>query len=123
AGGIYLGKTTTAELAHFDPPATCNPWNPAHTPGGSSSGSAAAVAARMVPVSLGSQTVGSLIRPAAYCGVTTLKGTYGLVSREGVVASSWTLDHVGAFSRSAADQALLFPILCGLTGTAAALPQ
>src|SRR5690606_26624544 len=123
AGGIFLGKTTTAELAYFDPPQTCNPWNPAHTPGGSSSGSAAAVAARMVPVSLGSQTVGSLVRPAAYCGITTLKGTYGTVSREGAVSCSWTLDHVGAFSRSAADQALLLPVLCGSGEPTAALPE
>lgn len=123
AGAIFLGKTTTAELAYFDPPPTRNPWNPAHTPGGSSSGSAAAVAARMVPVSLGTQTAGSLVRPAAFCGITTLKGTYGLVSRAGVVPSSWTLDHVGAFTRSAADQALVFPVLCGEAKARAAFPQ
>ena len=113
AGAILLGKLTTTEFAFGDSPSTRNPWNLGHTPGGSSSGSAAAVAARMVPFALGTQTAGSLSRPAAYCGVTTLKPTYGRISRAGVVPLAWSLDHVGAFTRSAADQALLLGVLCG----------
>ena len=113
AGAILLGKTTTTEFAFRDPPATRNPWKLAHTPGGSSSGSAAAVAARMVPLALGSQTGGSLSRPAAYCGVVTLKPTYGLVSRRGVLPLAWSLDHVGAFTRTVEDQALVLAVLAG----------
>lgn len=111
AGGILLGKTTTAELVFSDAPATRNPWNVNHSPGGSSSGSAAAIAARMVPFALGTQTVGSLVRPAAFCANSTVKATYGAVSRRGVVPSSWSLDHVGALSRTMADQTLLLPVL------------
>src|SRR5436309_3056980 len=85
AGAIVLGKTHTTQFAYRDPAPTANPWNPAHTPGGSSSGSAAAVAARTVPVALGSQTVGSILRPAAYTGIVGLKGTNGLVPLDDVV--------------------------------------
>ncbi len=105
-GAILLGKTTTTVFAFRDPAPTRNPWNPAHTPGGSSSGSAAAVAARMVPLALGTQTAGSLSRPASYCGVVAPKLTYGLVSRRGVVPLAWSLDHVGAFTLTVEDQSL-----------------
>jgi Asp-tRNA(Asn)/Glu-tRNA(Gln) amidotransferase A subunit family amidase len=99
AGAIFLGKTTI----------TRNPWNPEHTPGGSSSGSGAAVADRMCPAALGTQTGGSLLRPAAYNGVVGFKATYGEVSNEGVLPNSWTIDHVGFHCRSAAEAATLWP--------------
>ena len=102
-GAIVLGKTHTTQFAFRDPAPTRNPWNAEHTPGGSSSGSAAAVAARMVPLALGSQTVGSVLRPAAYCGVVGYKGVHGTISTEGVVPLAWSLDHVGVFTRSVAD--------------------
>ena len=104
-GGLVLGKTVTTEFATFTPNVTTNPHNPAHTPGGSSSGSAAAVAAGMVPVALGTQTIGSVIRPAAYCGVVGYKPTFGLLPRVGVKAISDCLDTVGCFTRSVADAA------------------
>ena len=107
-GAIILGKTVTTEFATFDPGPTHNPWNLRHTPGGSSSGSAAAVAARMAPGTLGSQTVGSIGRPAAYCGITGLMPTQARVSRKGVFPVGWSLDHVGCFGRSTADLKLLF---------------
>jgi len=107
AGAVILGKTVTTELAYFSPGKTRNPQNPEHTPGGSSSGSAAAVAAEMVPLAIGSQTNGSTIRPAAYCGVVGFKPTHGLISRYRSLALSRTLDHVGLFARSIADIALL----------------
>ncbi|NWF56301.1 MAG: amidase [Syntrophaceae bacterium] len=113
AGAIVLGKTATTEFAHADPAPTCNPWNREHTPGGSSSGSAAAVASGMCPGALGSQTGGSVLRPAAYCGVVGLKPTYGRVSRYGVIPFSWSLDHVGVLTRTAADAALLLSVLAG----------
>jgi len=113
AGAIVLGKTATTEFAHADPAPTRNPWNQEHTPGGSSSGSAAAVATCMCPAALGSQTGGSVLRPAAYCGVVGLKPTYGRVSRYGVFPFSWTLDHVGFFTRSVADAAILLGVLAG----------
>ena len=118
AGAIILGKTHTTEFAYFEPGPTRNPWNAAHTPGGSSSGSAAAVAARMTPLALGTQTVGSVLRPAAYCGVVGFKGTHGLISTEGVVPLAWSLDHVGVFARTVADAALTAGVLAGrpLTG-------
>ena len=106
AGAIVLGKTTTTAFAFRDPTPTCNPWNLAHTPGGSSSGSAAAVGARMAPLALGTQTVGSVLRPAAYCGLVGLKPTYGRISTVGVVPLSWSLDHVGILARSVDDCAL-----------------
>jgi aspartyl-tRNA(Asn)/glutamyl-tRNA(Gln) amidotransferase subunit A len=113
AGAVVLGKTATTEFAHADPAPTRNPWNLDHTPGGSSSGSAAAVATCMCPAALGSQTGGSVLRPAAYCGVVGLKPTYGRISRFGVIPFSWTLDHVGFFTRSVADASILLGILAG----------
>src|SRR5437867_10718141 len=113
AGAIVLGKTHTTQFAYRDPAPTRNPWNRAHTPGGSSSGSAAAVAARMVPLALGSQTVGSVLRPAAYCGVVGLKPTPGLVSAVGVVPLAWSLDHVGVLCRAVEDAALALAIMAG----------
>jgi aspartyl-tRNA(Asn)/glutamyl-tRNA(Gln) amidotransferase subunit A len=111
AGAVVLGKTHTTQFAFRDPAPTRNPWNHAHTPGGSSSGSAAAVAARMVPGAIGSQTVGSILRPAAFCGVVGLKGPHGLVPLDGVVPLAWSLDHAGPFARSVADAALLLSVL------------
>jgi aspartyl-tRNA(Asn)/glutamyl-tRNA(Gln) amidotransferase subunit A len=111
AGGIMLGKTHTTQFAFRDPAPTRNPWNRAHTPGGSSSGSAAAVAARMVPGAIGSQTVGSILRPAAFCGVVGLKGFHGLVPLDGVVPLAWSFDHAGPFARSVADAALILSVL------------
>jgi Asp-tRNA(Asn)/Glu-tRNA(Gln) amidotransferase A subunit family amidase len=113
AGALVMGKTVTTEFAYLSPGKTRNPYNPAHTPGGSSSGSAAAVAAEMVPLALGSQTNGSTIRPAAYCGVIGFKPTHGLISRQGVFALSRTLDHVGLFARSIDDIALLAAQIVG----------
>ncbi len=111
AGAVVLGKAHTTEFAYFEPGPTRNPWNPAHTPGGSSSGSAAAVGARMAPLALGSQTVGSVLRPAAYCGVVGFKGTYDLIPTEGVVPLAWSFDHVGVFARRVADVALAVDVL------------
>lgn len=111
AGVIILGKTATTEFAFRDPAPTRNPWNTAHTPGGSSSGSAAAVAARMVPLALGTQTVGSVLRPAAYCGVVGLKPAHGFIPADGVVPLAWSLDHVGVLARSVADVALAVGVL------------
>jgi aspartyl-tRNA(Asn)/glutamyl-tRNA(Gln) amidotransferase subunit A len=113
AGAIILGKLQTTEFAFSDPAVTRNPWDPARTPGGSSAGSAAAVAARMVPAALGSQTVGSVLRPAAFCGVVGFKPTYGRISRRGVVPLAWSLDHVGIFARTVADAALVVSVLAG----------
>ena len=113
AGAIMLGKAVTTEFACLDPSPTFNPWNRAHTPGGSSSGSAVAVAARMCPAALGSQTVGSVLRPAAYNGVVGFKPTFGRVSRYGVVPVSWNLDTVGWLARSVEDAALLLQVLAG----------
>ncbi|SCC91180.1 Amidase [Thiomonas sp. X19] len=113
AGGLVMGKTVTTEFAWRNPGKTHNPWNLGHTPGGSSSGSAAAVAAGMVPAALGTQTVGSVIRPAAYCGVVGYKPSFGLISRAGVHPLSHSLDHVGVFARSVADAAYLVACLAG----------
>jgi Asp-tRNA(Asn)/Glu-tRNA(Gln) amidotransferase A subunit family amidase len=113
AGAVILGKTVTTECAYFAPGKTRNPHNPEHTPGGSSSGSAAAVAAGMVPLALGSQTNGSVIRPAAFCGVYGFKPTHGLIPRSGVLQLSRTLDHVGLFARTIEDLALLLGELQG----------
>lgn len=113
AGAVILGKLHTTEFAFSDPAVTRNPWHRERTPGGSSSGSAAAVAARMVPAALGSQTVGSVLRPAAFCGVVGVKPTYGRISRRGVLPVSWTLDHVGIFARSVRDAALVLSALGG----------
>jgi Asp-tRNA(Asn)/Glu-tRNA(Gln) amidotransferase A subunit family amidase len=108
-----LGKTVTTEFATADPSPTRNPWNTVHTPGGSSSGSAAAVAARMIPAALGSQTGGSTLRPAAYNGIVGLKPTYGRISRYGVIPVSWCLDHVGILVRSVEDAALVLQAIAG----------
>lgn len=111
AGVIILGKTETTEFALSDPAPTRNPWNTEHTPGGSSSGSAAAVSSGMCPSALGTQTGGSVIRPASFCGVVGLKPTYDLISRKGVYPLSWSLDHVGFFTRTVEDAALMFGVL------------
>ena len=116
AGAIVLGKTVTTEFACLDPSHTKNPWNPAHTPGGSSSGSAVSVAARMCPIAMGSQTVGSVLRPASYNGIVGLKPTYGRVSRRGVVPVSWSLDTVGWMGRTVEDMALLLQVMAGPDG-------
>ena len=113
AGAVILGKTVTTECAYFSPGKTRNPHNPEHTPGGSSSGSAAAVAASMVPLALGSQTAGSTIRPGSFCGVYAFKPTHGLIPRTGVLQLSRTLDHVGLFARSVDDIALIAEQLVG----------
>jgi aspartyl-tRNA(Asn)/glutamyl-tRNA(Gln) amidotransferase subunit A len=113
AGAIILGKTVTTEFATADPSPTRNPWNLEHTPGGSSSGSAASVAARVVPAALGSQTGGSTLRPASYCGIVGLKPTYGRISRYGVIPVSWCLDHVGILVRSVQDAALVLQAIAG----------
>lgn len=107
AGAVILGKTVTTELAVFYPGKTRNPHDPTRTPGGSSSGSAAAVAAAMVPLAIGSQTNGSVIRPAAYCGAIGYKPTQGLISQVGDLLQSHHLDHVGVFARTLTDAALL----------------
>mgnify|MGYP003327469990 CR=1 FL=1 len=107
AGAIIMGKTVTTEFAYFDPGKTCNPHDVSRTPGGSSSGSAASVASFMCPLSIGSQTNGSMIRPASYCGVYGFKPTFGLVSRFGALRQSRILDQVGFFARSVNDIALM----------------
>jgi Asp-tRNA(Asn)/Glu-tRNA(Gln) amidotransferase A subunit family amidase len=113
AGAIIMGKTVTTELATYAPGKTCNPHNAEHTPGGSSSGSAAAVAAHMVPLALGTQTNGSVIRPAAYCGVVGFKPSFGLIPRHGILKQSRSLDQVGVFARSVADAALMAEQIIG----------
>ncbi|MBL0141566.1 MAG: amidase [Betaproteobacteria bacterium] len=113
-GGLVMGKTVTTEFAFRHPGKTRNPWNPAHTPGGSSSGSAAAVAAGYVPVAIGTQTLGSIIRPAAFCGIVGYKPSFGAISRDGVFPFSRTLDHVGVFARSIEDAAWFGACLMGL---------
>lgn len=113
AGAVVLGKTVTTEFAYFSPGKTRNPHDLQRTPGGSSSGSAAAVAAGMVPIALGSQTNGSVIRPGAFCGVFSMKPSHGLVSRAGVLSLSRTLDHVGPFARSLEDIALVLDVIAG----------
>lgn len=113
AGAVVMGKTETTEFAYFHPGPTRNPRHLAHTPGGSSSGSAAAVADCMLPLALGTQTAGSIIRPAAYCGVVGYKPTTGRVPRAGVKSLSETLDTVGGFGRSVRDVALLGAVLTG----------
>jgi aspartyl-tRNA(Asn)/glutamyl-tRNA(Gln) amidotransferase subunit A len=113
AGAILLGKLHTTEFATSDPAPTRNPWNVACTPGGSSSGSAAAVAARMVPLALGTQTIGSNVRPASYCGLVGLKPTFGRISTRGVMPLSYSQDHVGLMARSVEDIALGLSITAG----------
>ena len=113
AGGVILGKAVTTEFAMADPSPTLNPWDPAHTPGGSSSGSSVAVATRMCAAALGSQTGGSTCRPAAYNGIVGLKATYGRISRYGVVPVSWSLDTVGILVRSVEDAAVMLQVMAG----------
>jgi amidase len=122
AGGYVFGKTVTTAFAFLDPGKTRNPWNPAHTPGGSSSGSAAAVAARQVCAAIGTQTNGSVIRPAAFCGVVGFKPTLGAIPADGVHVFSETLDTVGTFTRTVADAARLASVLAdpGRIGSAIA---
>lgn len=107
AGAIIMGKTVTTEMAVYSPGKTRNPHDPNRTPGGSSSGSAAAVAAGMVPVAVGTQTNGSVIRPASYCGVYGFKPSFGLISRTGVLRQSQPLDQIGVFARTLEDTALI----------------
>ena len=113
AGAVIMGKTVTTEFALGDPPPTRNPWSSDHTPGGSSSGSAAGVAARFFPAALGSQTAGSVIRPASFNGVAGMKPTFSRISRRGVVPVSSSLDTMGFFSRTVEDAALLLGVLAG----------
>lgn len=111
-GALILGKTVTTEFAYFAPGPTRNPHNLDHTPGGSSSGSAAAVAAHLCPLTLGTQTVGSVVRPASFCGVVGFKPTSGRISAAGVIPLSPTLDHVGLFTEDVAGAALAASLLC-----------
>ena len=111
AGAVLLGKTVTTELANMAPGVTRNPHNLDHTPGGFSSGSAAAVADGMLPLALGTQTAGSVIRPAAFCGVAGFKPSHGRVPQAGVQGLSGTLDTIGCFGRSVRDVALLGAVL------------
>ena len=111
SGAIVMGKTATSELAYLGPSSTTNPHDKTRTPGGSSSGSAASVASFMAPASVGSQTGGSIIRPASYCGVVGYKPSYGLISRNGVLRTSYSLDHIGMFGRKVEDVAMLAKVL------------
>ncbi|HLF77986.1 MAG TPA: amidase [Dehalococcoidia bacterium] len=113
AGALVLGKTHTTQFAYLDPAPTRNPWHRDRTPGGSSSGSAAAVAAGMVPMALGSQTVGSVLRPAAYCGVVGFKPSFGRIAYTGTAALAPSFDHIGVLCRSVADAALALSVLAG----------
>ena len=115
-GGVLLGKTQCAAFAYRTPPPTHNPRDLAHTPGGSSSGSAAAVAARMVPVALGTQTVGSVLRPASFCGVIGFKASYGLLPMDGVLPLAKSLDTLGFFTNTAADMLAFWGSLGYSTG-------
>jgi Asp-tRNA(Asn)/Glu-tRNA(Gln) amidotransferase A subunit family amidase len=113
AGAVIVGKTVATQFAFKDPAVTRNPWSGERTPGGSSSGSAAAVAARQVPAAVGTQTIGSILRPSAFCGVIGLKGTHGEVPLDGVVPLAVSLDHAGPLARSVADVARLEAVLVG----------
>src|SRR6202000_2516736 len=112
-GATIFGKTVSTEFAWRHPGPTVNPWNAAHTPGGSSSGSAAAAAAGVVPLALGSQTLGSVVRPAAFNGVVGFKPSFGAIPRSGVHHLSPSLDHVGFFARRVDDIALALSLLAG----------
>jgi amidase len=116
AGAVILGKTVTTVFAYFDPGKTANPRNTDHTPGGSSSGSAAAVADDMVPLAFGTQTAGSVIRPASYCGIVGYKPTYGLLDRTGIKPLAPSLDTLGVMARAVGDAALFVAVLSGRTG-------
>ena len=111
AGAIILGKTVTTEFAYFDPGPTRNPHNTEHTPGGSSSGSAAAVAAGLCPLALGTQTIGSVIRPAAFCGIVGVKPSYGRIPIDGVLPLAPSVDHVGYFTADVASAKIVAPVL------------
>ena len=111
AGGIVMGKTVTTEFAAFQPNKTANPHNPQHTPGGSSSGSAAAVADLHVPLAFGTQTAGSITRPAAYCGVVGFKPTFGTYALAGIKPFAWSFDTLGTFSRTVEDALLMWRVL------------
>jgi aspartyl-tRNA(Asn)/glutamyl-tRNA(Gln) amidotransferase subunit A len=113
AGAIILGKTVTTQYASFDPSPTRNPWNPQRTPGGSSSGSAAAVAAGMCLGTLGTQTGGSITRPASYCGVASCKPSFGMVSRHGVVPLAHSMDHPGPMAKCVRDLAIILETIAG----------
>jgi Asp-tRNA(Asn)/Glu-tRNA(Gln) amidotransferase A subunit family amidase len=113
AGAIVIGKTVTTEFAYFSPGKTRNPHDPERTPGGSSSGSAAAVAAGMVPLAVGTQTYGSVIRPASFCGIVGFKPTHGLIPRTGILPLAPPLDTVGVFARTVTDAALIADALAG----------
>jgi Asp-tRNA(Asn)/Glu-tRNA(Gln) amidotransferase A subunit family amidase len=112
AGALIMGKTVTTEFAYYAPGPTRNPHNLEHTPGGSSSGSAAAIAARLCPVTTGTQTIGSVIRPASYCGITGFKPSYDRVSRSGIVPLSPSLDHFGLFTNEISGVDLVANVLC-----------
>jgi len=116
AGAVLVGKTVTTEFATYHPGPTCHPYAPERTPGGSSSGSAAAVADGMLPLATGTQTAGSIIRPAAFCGVVGFKPSHGRISRSGLKMLSETLDTVGGFGRTVPDVALLASVLAGDAG-------
>ena len=116
AGAIVFGKTVTTEFAWRHPGKTRNPWNLEHTPGGSSSGSAAAVACGSVPAALGTQTLGSILRPAAFCGVVGFKPSFGAIPRTGVYPFAHSLDHLGVFTRNVSDAAFLASLLFGQDG-------
>ncbi len=123
AGAVILGKTVTTEFAMFTPGKTANPHHLGHTPGGSSSGSAAAVADYMVPLALGTQTAGSIIRPAAFCGVVGYKPTHGQFAMGGIKALSHTLDTLGGFARQVEDLALLRAVFVGAPPTVSSLER
>lgn len=112
AGALILGKTVTTEFAYFEPGPTRNPHHLNHTPGGSSSGSVAAVAAGFCPLALGTQVIGSTIRPAAYCGIVGFKPTYGRIPTNGLIQCSDSVEHVGYFTQDVAGSALVAPLLC-----------
>lgn len=112
AGALIMGKTVTTEFAYLAPGPTRNPHNPSHTPGGSSSGSAAAVASKLCPLAFGTQTVGSIIRPASFCGVIGYKPSYDRISKAGVIPLSPSVDHVGFFVSNAKDVSFIASLLC-----------
>ncbi|MEA2096997.1 MAG: amidase [Candidatus Cloacimonadota bacterium] len=112
AGALIIGKTVTTEFAYFHPGATCNPHNFEHTPGGSSSGSAAAVAAGFCPLSLGTQTIGSISRPASFCGIIGFKPSFGRISTAGVIPFSCSADHIGFFTQDLKGSKIIASILC-----------
>lgn len=112
AGALILGKTVTTEFAYFEPGPTRNPHNLSHTPGGSSSGSAAAVAAGLCPLALGTQTIGSVIRPAAFCGIVGFKPSYGRIPLDGLILFSESADHIGLFTQDVAGMELAASVVC-----------